>query len=118
METWDTAAINLAGQGHVTSDDGGGVLALICVNLCLDRRGTGTKGTSHAFAFVADDEGHDVSGSGTARLVGPATLAGNIHFHHGDKRGCVARRSHDSSLRRGRWVVHLDEGAALSVWAS
>ena len=93
MDMWDAEAINLVGQGHVTFTDGGGEMAFICVNISLDCRGTGTKGTSLAFTFAGEDEGDEVSGSGTARLTGPGKLIGKIRFHRGDESGFVARRA-------------------------
>ncbi len=93
MDMWDTDAINLVGQGHITFDPRGGEMAFICVTISLDCRGTGTKGASLAFTFVGDDEGDEVSGSGTARLTGPDKLTGKLRFHGGDESGFVARRA-------------------------
>jgi hypothetical protein len=93
MDLWDTDAINLVGQGHITFDDGGGTMAFICVNLGLDCRGTGTKGTSLAFTFIGDDEGDEVNGSGSARITAPGRITGKVRFHRGDESGFVARRA-------------------------
>jgi hypothetical protein len=93
MDLWDADAINLVGQGHITFDHRGGEMAFICVHISLDCRGTGTKGTSLAFTFVGDDEGDEVSGSGSARLTGPDKITGKIRFHRGDESGFVARRA-------------------------
>lgn len=64
-----------------------------CVNLSLDCLGTGTKGTSLALTFIGDDEGDEVSGSGTAKVSGPDRITGKIRFHRGDESGFVARRA-------------------------
>jgi hypothetical protein len=93
MDLWDADAINLVGQGHITFDARGGEMAFICVNIGLDCRGTGTKGTALAFTFVGDDEGDEVRGSGTARLAGPDRITGKIRFHRGDESGFVARHA-------------------------
>ena len=93
MDMWDAEAINLVEQGHVTFTEHGGEMAFICVNIDLDCRETGKQGKSVAFTFAGGDEGDEVSGSGTARLVGPEKITGKIRFHRGDESGFVARRA-------------------------
>ncbi len=93
MDLWDADAINLVRQGHITFDEGGGEMAFICMNLGIDCRTTGTKGTAVAFTFMGDDEGDEVSGSGTARITAPGRITGKIRFHRGDESGFVARRA-------------------------
>lgn len=99
MDLWDADAINLIGQGHITFDPHGGEMAFICVNISLDCRETGAKGKSLAFTFVGEDEGDEVSGSGTARLTRPAPRRGSPIAEQGPRRPLRDARDHFPALR-------------------
>lgn len=89
MDMWDSEAMNLVEQAHITFTGDGGEMVFICVNVTLDCR---TKGVGVEFTFEGDDEGDRVSGRGHAKVV-KDKLQGWICLHQGDESGFVARRA-------------------------
>lgn len=96
MDTWDRAALDLAGPATLTISRGGeGRMGFIAVELWIDYRIASRDGLpTIEFSFQGFDEGDEVCGRAWAVLEGNR-LRGRFYFHRGDESTLVAERIRD-----------------------
>jgi len=95
MELWDRDAIDMLEPGWIEfTPDGGGSFGFIVVRGLVDVR-FAERDDVHIvdFSWQGDDDGHQISGRGTARLELDGTLLGRIFFHMGDDSEFAATRA-------------------------